>query len=172
MYLLSHPGVQFDSITWLDNEIIMNRAGGWGFGACDICSVGPSGSITNVTILNNIFRYPEWAPSASSREGGIFYSDMHHAVVGDNLIALGTRNDLRIRHCPAGFIPPLAPAEDCDHPVMGPPGDPSYPACLDALIPGYRRAWFNNRSLSGGLLPVQFNNFGSDIPASQQQWTE
>jgi hypothetical protein len=172
MYLYSHPGAQFDSIIWSENEIVLSGGDGWGFGVCDTCSVGPSGSITNVTVLNNIVRYPGWQPRPASRDGGILYSDMHHAVVGNNLVALGTRSDLRVRQCPAGLILPPMPFEDCDHPAGPPTGNPSYPTCLDVLGPDYRRAWFNNRNLSGALLPVQFQYFGVDVPASQQQWEE
>jgi hypothetical protein len=104
-------------------------------------------------------------------EIGVYYADIHHGVVGNNLVALGAQNTLRIRNCPAGFIPPPM-LEDCDHPGPFPPGNPTYNPCLDSLPPGYRRAWFNNRNFSGDLLSVQFYNQGVLMDASQQQWLE
>jgi len=59
-----------------------------------------------------------------------------------------------------------------DHPGTGQPGTLTYPLSLDALLPGYRRAWFENRNLSGTLLPVKYYGNGVDRPAAQQQWTQ
>jgi hypothetical protein len=56
--------------------------------------------------------------------------------------------------------------------VVPPPGDPYLLPAVDPLLPGYRRAWFNNRDLSGALLPVRTARFGVDEPASEQQWQE
>ena len=114
VYLLSHPAAEFDSLTFLDNEIVLNGRNGWGVAACDVCGGGPSATITNVTALNNIIRYPDWLPRSSSREGGLLYSDIHQAVFGNNVIALGTVNPLRVRQCPAGLIPPPPETENCD----------------------------------------------------------
>jgi hypothetical protein len=64
------------------------------------------------------------------------------------------------------------PPEDCDHPNITLPGPSVIPPCLDVLPAGYRRAWFNNRDLSGQLLPVRFLNSGNEVLAGQQQWRE
>jgi hypothetical protein len=172
VFILDHPGGQFDSLTCLDNEIVLAGHKGWGIAACDVCAIGPSGSITNVTALNNIIRYADWQPRPDREEGGFLYSDIHHAVVGNNIIVLGTARDMRVRHCPAGTIVPPPPTEDCDGRVTVPPGGITYPPCLDPPPPGYRRAWFNNRKLSGPLLDVLLWNRGVDGPSSQQQWPE
>jgi len=172
VYLTSHPGTLFDSITCLNNEVVLNGGSGWGFAACDACAPGPSASITNVTMLNNIIRYRDWLPRPSGAGGGVYYTDIRHGVFGNNVIALGTPNDLRIRHCPAGVIFPPDPTEDCEGHVFVPPGQTTYPACLDVPPAGYRRAWFNNRTLSGTLLDVRFLNRGVDGLSSQQQWPE
>ena len=170
--VVSHPGAEFDAITFLDNEIILNGTGGWGFRACDVCSAGPSGSMTNFTALNNIIRYADWLPRPANADGGLSYTDMRHALFGNNVVALGTANSLRVRQCPAGVILPPDPVEDCTYPDPGPPGPTTYPPCVDVLLPGYRRAWFNNCNLSGTLLPVRFSANGVDGLAAQQQWTE
>jgi hypothetical protein len=172
LWVLSHPDARFDSITYLDNEIILAGRGGWGLAACDVCSPGTSGSITNVTALNNIVRYPDWLPRASNQDGGLLYSDIHHAVFGNNIIALGTPNSLRVRHYPAGAIFPPPPTEDCEGNVFTPPQVMTHPPSVDPLRSGYRRAWFNNRDTSGALLDVRTSNWGSDGLASQQQWHE
>jgi hypothetical protein len=121
--------------------------------------------------LHNIIRYPGWSMQSTRFDGGLHYSDIQHAVFGNNVIVLGTFSSLRVRGCPAGLIPPPVTPEQCDQPPV-PPGEPAYPPCLDILPPGYRRAWFNNRDLSGGLLGVRFWNLGVDGPASQQQWLD
>lgn len=170
--LASSAGSRLDSFTLLDNEIVLSSAYGGGLSICDVCSVGPSGTITNVTVLNNVIRFEDWSSRPFAGEGGLFYSDMQHAVFGNNVIALGTVNSLRVRPCPAGAIFPPSPVEDCDHPGPFPPGDWYYPPCIDQLRPGYRRAWFKNRNLGGGLLPIRIGTFGVDGPAAEQQWSE
>ena len=172
VYLVSHPAAQFDSLNCLDNEIVLSGVGGAGVAACDVCSWGPSGSISNVTALNNIIRYADWLPRPLNHDWGLLYSDIQHAVFGNNIIALGTGNTLRVRQCPAGGIFPPPPTEDCEGRVLVPPGEVSYPPCLDTLPPGYRRAWFNNRDLAGNLLDVFFWQRGVDGKSSQQQWAE
>ncbi len=172
VFVLSHPSAQFDSITCSGNDIALVGTGGWGFGAWDTSAPGTSGSITNVTALNNIIRYVDWAPRPASLDRGLFYSDIHHAVFGNNVVVLGTPSALRVREFPSGIILPPRPPKDCDQQVVVLPGDPTYPDSLDVLPPGYRRAWFNNRNLSGTLLEVRFSNWGVDGPASQQQWTQ
>jgi hypothetical protein len=171
VYVQDHPAAQFDSITCLDNEIILAGSRGWGIVACDICAPGPSGSIRNVTALNNVIRYADWLSRPANTDGGIMYTDIRHAVYANNLIALGTANALRVRQCPAGIIFPPPRTEDCEGHVS-PPGEVSYPPCLDILPPGYRRAWSNNRDLSGTLLDVLFWDRGVDGKSSQQQWAE
>jgi hypothetical protein len=172
LHVLSHPEAQFDSITYLNNEIVLTGSNGWGFIGCDVCAPGMSGSITNVTALNNVVRYADWMPRAGSQDGGLFYSDIQHAVFANNIIALGTPNSLRVRHYPAGVILPAPPTEDCDGNVFTPPQGVTYPPSVDPLRPGYRRAWFNNRNMSGTLLDVRMSRSGSDGLASQQQWPE
>ncbi len=146
--------------------------GGWGLAACDVCFGGPSGSITNLTALNNIVRYSDWTTRPANSDGGFFYSDIHHAVFGNNLVSIGTPNPLRVRQCPAGLIPPPPQTESCDTSGPGLPqvSDPVYSLCLDFLPPGYGRAWFNNRDLQGTLLKVRIYQTNSDVFASQQQW--
>ncbi len=172
VYLLFHPSSGFYSLTCLDNEIVLSGGGGWGLAACDVCATGPSGSITNMTALNNIVRYPDWSPRPAGIDGGLLYSDIRHAVFGNNVLSIGTPYTLRMRQCPAGLIPPPPPTETCDSigPGSPPPLDPVYPPCLDVLLPGYRRAWFNNRDILGSLLKVRYYNTNSDGFASQQQW--
>jgi hypothetical protein len=165
VYLTSHPGSLFDSITCLNNEIVLSGAFGWGFAACDACSPGPSASITNVTMLNNVIRYRGWLPRPQGVSGGLAYSDIRHGVFGNNVIA-------RVRSCPAGLILPPDPTEDCEGHVFVPPGELTYLPCLDVLPAGYRRAWFNNRGLAGTLLDVRWMNSGVDRLSSQQQWPE
>jgi hypothetical protein len=169
-----HANGRLDSIICIGNEMVLTGTGPreWGFGACDTCDVGPTGSITNVTALNNIIRYADWAPRPAAPDAGLVYSDIHHAVFGNNLIALGNANSLRLRQDPAGYIPAPTVPEDCDHPGFVPPGPPSYAPSVDTLLPGYRRAWYNNRDLSGSLLPVLHYSFGVDGPALQQQWPQ
>ncbi len=173
IYVESHPGAQIDSIMCLGNEIaLIGGVGFYGLASCDTCKPGPSGSITNVTALNNVIRYPDWQPRPAAIEGGFAYGDIRHAVYGNNVIALGTVNALRVRPCPVGAIYPPGPVADCDHPVVDPP-PPAYPVeCVNPLLPGYRRAWFNNRTLAGQTLDVRFNNNGVDGLALQQQWPE
>jgi hypothetical protein len=171
LYLNFHPGAQLDSITCVGNEIVLNGFNGWGFASCDACAIGPSGSITNLTLLNNVVRYADWSVRPQLRDGGILYSDMQHATFGNNVIVLGTFSDLRVRHCPTGLIVPPEPPDDCDFPVPPPVPHNTYPPCLDLLPSGYRRAWYNNRSISGDLLPVRFLNLGIEGLATQQQWS-
>jgi hypothetical protein len=172
IYVETHPRSFSDSLTCLDNEIILTGRAGWGFAICDTCAAGPTGGTTNVTVLNNIIRYADWNPRPFNPDGGLYFSDIQHAVFGNNVVALGTSNSLRVRACPSGFIPPPDPVQDCDHFIVDPPVAPSYPPCLDTLPPGYQRAWFNNRNPSGALLEARFSNNGVDAPASQQQWPE
>jgi hypothetical protein len=152
-YLFFHAAAHFDSLYYQGNEIVLNPGEtGYGIGACDVCLPGPSGTITNLLALNNVLRYADWAPRPDSLKGGVASSDIHHAVYGNNVVALGGRNSLRLRDYPAGFVP--------------------YPPSVDILPSGYRRAWFNNLDLSGTLLPVRFYNSGVDGLASQQQWPQ
>ena len=150
--------------------IILAGGSGWGVAICDTCYVGPTASITNLTVLNNVIRYAGWIPRPTLTDGGVYYSDIQQAVFGNNVVALGTTYSLRVRTCPSGLIPP--PPGDCDHFAPNPPPPSTYPQCLDALPAGYHRAWFNNRNLSGSLLQVRFINNGVDGPASQQQWQD
>lgn len=166
IYIFSHPNGKFRSLTGIGNEITLNLAVSSGFSACDICSVGPSGTITNVTMLDNVIRFPDWSRLPFGLQTGLRYSDIQHAVFGNNLIELGTPHALRVRQCPAGLIVP--DISDCEEPAPPPP--PSYPPCLDVLPSGYRRVWYNNRDLSGTLLDVRFSNNGVDGPSTQQQW--
>jgi hypothetical protein len=172
IFLLHHARSYFDSLTVLNNEIVLEDFGVYGVAACDTCAAGPAGSITNLTCLNNLIRYQDWTTPPWRPGGGLLYSDMQHAVLGNNLVVLDPTRALRVRQCPSGSIPPELPPEDCDHPNTEPPGPPTYPPCVDTLRPGYRRAWFNNRDLSGQLLPVRFSTSGVDGSASQQQWAE
>ena len=166
--LLFAPAAQFDSVTCIANEVLLTGAGGWAFGNCDTCSGGVSGSTTNVTLLNNLVRYPGWLRRPASPDGGLYSSDIHKAVFGNNIVALGASGALRLRACPSGFIPPKPP-ETCD-------GDPvpttigTYATCLDVLPSGYRRSLFNNRDITGDLLGVRHFNDGVDGYATQQQW--
>jgi hypothetical protein len=169
----THPGASFESITCLRNEIVLSgRTTGWGFGICDTCYVGPTSTTTNVTMLRNIIRYADWAPRPSSLDIGFYYSNIQHALFGGNIVALGSSGSLRVRSCPSGLIPSTDSVEDCDHLVVIPPPPPTYPICLDALRPGYQRAWFDNRDLSGVLLPVRFSNNNVDGMSAQQQIPE
>jgi hypothetical protein len=170
VYLASHPAATFDSITCSDNEIILAAGRGWGIAICDTCYIGPTASTTNLTVLNNIIRYSDWNERATLGDGGLYYSDIQHAVFGNNVVALGTSSSLRVRGCPSGSIPSLP--GDCDHFVPDPPPPPVSAQCLDILPAGYQRAWFNNWNLSGVLLPVRFLNNGGEGLASQQQWSE
>ena len=122
--------------------------------------------------MNNIIRFPGWASRPANGDSGIYYSDIQHAIYGNNLVALGTFAALRVRWCPSGLIPAEELLEDCDHPLVLPLPPPAIPPCLDTLRPGYRRAWFGNRDLSGTLLPVRFSNNSVEGLASQQQWPD
>jgi hypothetical protein len=170
VYVATHPSAKFDSITCSDNEIILSGRNGWGVAICDTCYVGPTASTTNLTVLNNIIRYADWGERPAFGDGGLYYSDIQHAVFGNNIVALGTSSSLRVRSCPSGSIP--APPGDCDRFVPDPPPPPTSAQCLDILPAGYQRAWFNNRNLSGALLPVSFLNNGAEGPATQQQWVD
>lgn len=170
LFLLFINGGQFDAIQFLNNEVVLTTANGWGFLACDACTPGPSGSIRSLTALHNIVRYAGWLPQPGRSEGGLTCSDVPNAVVGNNVIALGTTHALRVRTCPAGAVRPADPPEFCDLDPPPPPPPPPLPVCLDSLPPGYRRAWLNNRDLTNSLLQVRYNYYSVDGPASQQQW--
>jgi hypothetical protein len=164
-----YPGVQSDSLTLLHNEIVLLPGGrGYGLSLCDVCNVGPSGSMTNLVAVGNVIRYPDWVPRpANGAEGGLQYGDIRHAVFARNLVALGTPNPLRVRQCPAGSIPDPV-LEDCVS--YKPAGPTTIPACLNELRPGYRRAFLGNRDLQGELLPVRFFENLVDGQALEQQW--
>jgi hypothetical protein len=169
--LVMYPGSRFGSMTCVANDMVLNGRGGWGFGACDTCFPGPGGAIKSITAINNIIRYVDWSPKPTKVDGAILYSDIENAVFGNNVIAIGTGNELRVRHCPSGFIPPSDPPQRCGQPQEPPPpGGPTYPPCLNILPSTYRRTWFNNRDLSGTLLHVKFSNWGVNGLAAQQQW--
>ncbi len=172
VYFFSHASTVFDSITILNNEMVLTPGNAAGFSACDVCESGPSGTMTNVTALNNVIRYADWAPHPEYNEPGLYYSDIQNAVFGNNVVALGSADALRLRQCTAGYIPAKIQKETCDTPemVLAPA---SFPPCLDTLPPGYRRVWFNNRDLQGNLLKVRYadnTNPNSTGFASQQQW--
>jgi hypothetical protein len=172
VFLLLHPGSRCDSVTCLGNEIVLTGSGGFGLGACDTCAGTPGGSITDLTALGNVVRYPEWTLHPTKQDSGLHASDIRHAVFGNNVIVQGTTNELRVRHFPAGQVIPTGPPEECGQLEVPPPGEPYYLPSLDVLPPGYRRAWFNNRSLSGALLEVRTANWDVDRPAAQQQWPD
>jgi len=163
---------RFESLVCVGNEIVLTGAGGWGFAALDTASPGPSGSTTNVTILNNIIRYGDWLPRPGGPDGGLYCSDIRNSVFGNNVILLGTPSALRLRPCPSGYIPPPPVTESCDPsgPIIPPSPGVTYPPCLDVLPSGYRRAWFNNRDSAGTPLKVRYQNTGVDGFALQQQW--
>jgi hypothetical protein len=170
----SHPGGRFDALTCIGNEMVLRGSGtaGYGLRICDVCGIGPTSSITNLTVLNNVVRYPNWEVRPGALDGGLMYGDIRHAVYANNIVALGISSPLRVRSYPAGLIPDVPEPEDCDHPRLVVPGPSAIPPSLDLLPPGYRRAWYNNRDLSGLLLPVRFLHSGVDRNASQQQWPE
>jgi hypothetical protein len=169
--MLFHPGAQSTAVVCEDNEVSL--AGGWGFAGCDVCDPGPNASMTNFVLLRNVVHYNDWnRRPLSVLDGGMSYWDIHHAVYVNNVIALGTTNDLRVRQCPSGSYPPLPPFDECVGSPPLPPNNPPYPPCVDVLRPGYRRAWLNNRDLTGALLPVRFYSFGLDGLATDQQWAE
>jgi hypothetical protein len=171
--ILTHPRSIYNSMVILDNDIALTTSEGWGFVNYDSAEIGPTGILTNLVCLNNVVRYLDWSPRPARAEGGLHYSNIRHAVYGNNLVALGTRNDIRIRNCPAGLIYPPGEIVDCDHPATGIPPDPPYsPPCLDVLPAGYRRAWFNNRDGEGRLLDVRIRNYNVEQLAGQQQWLE
>jgi hypothetical protein len=162
-------GAQFDSITCLGNQIVLSGWGGWGFAAVDTWGPGASGSTTNVAIIGNTMRFQDWTLRQGASDGGLYCSDIHNALFANNIIALGTANTLRLRNCPSGIIPPPPPIPMCDGPPLSTPGT-TYPPCLDVLPAGYRRAWCNNRDLTGASLKVRYWTTNSDGFASQQQW--
>jgi hypothetical protein len=170
--LFLHASARFDSIVCQDNEIVLSGGAvrGWGFVVADVSSPGPSGSITNVTLLNNIVRYADWIARPTVGDSGLYYTDMQNAVYGNNVIALGGVSSIRVRYYPGGQIPGTVPPEDCDHPGTGQPGPTTIPPSLDPLPAGYRRAWFGNRDLTGALTPVRYSEHGVDRSATQQQW--
>jgi hypothetical protein len=102
---------------------------------------------------------------------GFHYSDMGHAVFANNIVALGTRFGLRVRPCPGGWVPPPVIPQYCPPHPQPPLSNEQghYPPCVDVLPAGYRRAWLNNRDLSGALLPVSFWNHNVEGFSSQQQ---
>ncbi|HEX6909953.1 MAG TPA: hypothetical protein VF142_06150, partial [Longimicrobium sp.] len=128
----SYPGVQSDSLVMLGNEIVLQGSGGYAFSVCDVCNAGPSGSISNVVALGNVVRYADWGPRPSNQDGGLSYTDMRHAVFGNNIVTLGTAHTLRVRQCPAGTIPIYA-YEDCEQ--IQPPGPTTTPPCVNTLLP-------------------------------------
>jgi hypothetical protein len=174
VFLRFHPGIQFNALTCERNEIVLRGAvgGGYGIGACDTCSGGLSGSISNLTVLNNVIRYPDWVQHTGARDVALHYSDIAHAIFGNNVIVQGTTNELRVRRYPAGSVIPVSPPQECDNFFLTPPDPPYFLPSVDLLPPGYRRAWFNNRSLTGALLPVRTVDWGVDRLAAQQQWPE
>src|SRR5262249_55562077 len=141
-------GSNFGTIIAIGNDISL-APGGYGAAFCDVCLPGTNGTITNVAALGNIIRYSDWNPRPTDSASGFLYSDIHHAIYANNVIALGTANALRVRSYPAGTIPGEAPMEDCDHPGLPNPGPASTPPSVDPLLPGYRRAWLNNCDLTG-----------------------
>ena len=172
LYVGSRADSKLDSFTLIDNEFILSGLAGTALLVCDVCNAGPSGTITNLTMLNNVIRYAEWTSRPSAPDGGLSYTDMRHAVFANNVVALGTVNSFRVRQCPGGIIYSPGQAEDCDHPGPFPPGPVSYPFCVDELLPGYRRAWFNNRDLSGNLIGVRILRNNVDGLATEQQWPD
>jgi hypothetical protein len=172
IYVLTHSGASVDSLACVGNEIVLSGANGWGFIICDTCALGPVSMATNITVMNNIVRFAGWTLRPGNSDSGLYYSDIQNAVFGNNVIALGTYAGLRVRSCPSGLIPFVNNLEDCDHPLVLPLPPPALPQCLDTLRPGYRRAWFGNRDISGGLLPVRFSNNSTEGWASQQQWPD
>jgi len=113
VFLLFHPGNKFDSLTCEGNEIVLSGVpgGGYGIGACDTCSGGLSGSITNLTVLNNVIRYPDWGQRPGAQDVALHYSDIEHAIFGNNVIVQGATNELRVRLYPAGTVIPASPAQ-------------------------------------------------------------
>jgi Concanavalin A-like lectin/glucanases superfamily len=172
IYVGSHADSRLDSFTVMDNEFVLSGFTGTAFAVCDTCHAGPSATITNVTLLNNLIRYTDWTSRPYAQDGGLSYTDMRHAVLGNNVVALGTTSSFRVRQCPGGIIYPPVQTEDCDLPGPFPPGPTTFPPCVDELLPGYRRAWFNNRDLSGNLLGARIFRYGTDGPATGQQWPE
>lgn len=172
IFVGSRPDSRLDSFTLMNNEFILSGLGGTAFAVCDVCNPGQSGTITNVTLLNNLIRYTDWTSRPLAQDGGLSYTDMRHAVLGNNVVTLGTAGSFRVRQCPAGIIYPPPAIEDCDHPGPFPPGPVTYPSCVDELLPGYRRAWFNNRDLSGNLIGVRIYRYSTDGPATGQQWPD
>ena len=170
VYVSTEASAVFDSIVCMDNEIVLSDYPGWGFGICDTCAIGPSGTTTNVVVLNNVIRYLGWEPRPLATGGGLYSSDIQHAVFGNNLVVLGGVRSAEVRGYPFGFIPP--PPGDCDNLAPYPPPPPTSPPSLDVLPPGYRRAWFENRDLSGLLLPITVWTNNAHGLASQQQWAD
>ncbi len=164
-----HGSAQFDAITCLENEIVLSDARGYGFVAYDNCDTRGGSSITNVTFLDNIVRYADWATRPATTDGGIHYSDIQNAVFGNNLIVLGGLRDLRVRQC---NTPPAAPSPAPMEPDCNSGGGPTpcVLRCLNVLPPDYHRAWFNNRNLGGTLLPVRINIDGLETLAAEPQW--
>ena len=172
LYVGSRADSKLDSFTLMHNEFVLSGLVGTALAVCDTCNPGPSGTITNLTMLNNVIRYADWASRMSASDGGLSYTDMRHAVFGNNVITLGTANSFRVRQCPVGIIYSPGITEDCDNPGPFPPGPVTYPACVDELLPGYRRAWFGNRDLSGNLIGVRILRYSTDGPATGQQWPD
>jgi len=171
IFLAFATAARFDSLACVANEIVLNGQIGWGFSACDTCSAGPSGSITNVVLMQNIIRHPGWLANPYTFSGGIHCSDIQNAMLANNIITLGGLNDLRLRSCPSGIIPVTPVPESCDAPAAAPlQASPSYPPCLDSLPLGYRRAWLGNRGFTRTPLSIRFLNQGSEGLATQQQW--
>jgi hypothetical protein len=172
MFLVFAAGAQFDSVTCIENDIVLAFSGGWAFSVCDTCSPGPSGTITNIAVLSNIVRYSDWSLRPWSTEGGLYCSDIRNAVFGNNIVTIGTVNGLRLRNCPSGSIPPPPRRETCDGQLttVPPTQGPVFPQCLDTLPPGYQRSWFNNRDRLNTTILVRYWTTNFDGYASQQQW--
>jgi hypothetical protein len=172
VYFLTHPNSHYGALTILGNDIALDLRESWGFLSCDTCDAGIPGVLTNITILNNVIRYGDWG-TALHRGGGLQASEFQHAIFGNNVVVMDPSQGLRLRQCPSGFLPTPPPQEDCDHaPFFPPPPNPNYPPCLDVLPPGYQRAWFNNRDLTGALLPVRWYHANAEGLATQQQYPE
>ncbi|HKQ39996.1 MAG TPA: LamG-like jellyroll fold domain-containing protein [Verrucomicrobiae bacterium] len=166
-----HPARQFGPITCVDNEIaLLPGRGGGGFISGDVYSPGRSASVTNATLLRNVIRYPDWVARPGNTELGLYSSDIQNAVFVNNWITLGNNFSLRLRGCPIGSqLVPIIRQRCPPHPQVDPPPPEDAPPCLDILPSGYRRAWLNNRDLSGNAIAVRFQNNGVDTVAAQQQ---
>jgi len=157
------PPAQFDSITCLDNEIGIDWFWGWGFIACDTCTPGPSGSMTNVTLLNNIIRYSDWTTRPANLEGG--FKPRIFTTQCSEITLLRSERQARCGFARAlrEIFRPRGPQRTCDSdgplipPVSGPPIPLAWIPCRLVIA----RAWFNNRDHVGknakcALLELEF----------------